>query len=346
MNSPVPDSRRSVGAIERLLSAYRSPGPYLSAIVPTEAVSDSSRADTFARRRDEIEGLGATPAMLDALAARLAVPAPDDAGGQLVWVAADGTTVADFGQEPPKAPVFRLAELPDAAPAIEWAQWRIPHIIVAVTPGFYELIVFPVDDAPSLLQFVALGEALDRCRAIVDELGIELLVIGGDADQAAPLQRELTATLSPSCIIEAIDTDEAPTGDDLADATVRRVADLAARRTVDALREFRFLREHGEAVEGAHAVVEALAAGEAELVGPAAHLLVHADPADRRLAYFGDGARDIGLEVAPYLPRSARLVDVAIRAALLQGARVRIIPSTPDTGPVDDIALTLPRAEA
>ncbi|MFN3216266.1 MAG: hypothetical protein ACE367_07215 [Acidimicrobiales bacterium] len=345
MNSPVPDSRRSVGAVERLLSAYRSPGPYLSAIVPTEAVSDSSRADTLARRRDELAGLGATEVMLDALAARLAVPAPDDAGGQLVWVAADGTTVADFGQEPPKAPVFRLAELPDAAPALEWAQWRIPHLIVAVTPGFFELAVFPVDDAPSLLQFVALGEALDRCRAVVDELGIELVVIGGDPDQVTALQRELTTMLPPSCIIEPVDADEAPTGDELADATVRRVADLTARRTVDALREFRFLREHGEAVEGAPAVIEALAAGEAELVGPAARLLVHADPADRRLAYFGDGARDVGLEIAPYLLRSARLVDVAIRAALLQGARVRIIPSTADTGPVDDIALTLPRAD-
>jgi hypothetical protein len=207
------------------------------------------------------------------------------------------------------------------------------------------LVVFPADDAPSLLQFVALGEALDRCRAIVDELGIELLVIGGDPDQATPLRRELTSTLPPSCVIETADTDEAPTGDGLADATVRRIADLAARRTVDALREFRFLREHGEAVEGAPAVIDALAAGEAELVGPAAHLLLHADPADRRLAYFGDGSRDIGLEIAPHLLRSARLVDVAIRAAVLQGARIRIIPSTADTGPVDDIALTLPRSD-
>jgi hypothetical protein len=343
MSAPVPDSRRSVGAVDRLLRAYRAPGPYLSAIVPTESVSDTPRADTFAQRRDELEGLGATDIMLEALGARLAVPAPDDAGGQVVWVAADGTTVADFGQEPPKAPVFRLAELPDAAPALEWAQWRIPHMIAAVSPGSYELIVFPADDAPSLLQFVALGEALDRCQAIVDELGIELLVVGGDADESAPLRRELTAALPASCIIDHVETDEAPTGDALADATVRRVADLAARRTVDALREFRFLREHGEAVEGAPAVIEALAAGEAELVGPSARLLVHADPADRRLAYFGDGPRDIGLEIAPYLLRSARLVDVAIRAAVLQGARVRIIPSTAETGPVDDIALSLPR---
>ena len=259
MNAPVPDSRRNVGAVDRLLTAYRSPGPYLSAVVPTEAVADSSRTDTFARRRDELAGLGASALMLDALAARLAVPAPDDAGGQVVWVAADGATVADFGQEPPKAPVFRLAELPDAAPALEWAQWRIPHITVAASPGFYELAVFPIDDAPSLLQFVALGETLERCRAIVDELGIELLVLGGDPDQVTPLQRELTASVPPTCLIEAVGTDEAPTGDDLADATVRRVADLVARRTVDALREFRFLREHGEAVEGAPAVIEALA---------------------------------------------------------------------------------------
>jgi hypothetical protein len=73
----------------------------------------------------------------------------------------------------------------------------------------------------------------------------------------------------------------------------------------------------GAAVEGALATARALAAGRVQT------LLVADDPADERVAWFGDGV-PVRLDAAPDLP-SGRLVDVAIRAALLTDADVHIV---------------------
>lgn len=90
-------------------------------------------------------------------------------------------------------------------------------------------------------------------------------------------------------------------------------------------------RPGGTAVAGVHATLAALAQGQV------ATLLVADEPDDGRLAWFGlgssdDGAQTLCAEVGTVRPTDAspwliagRLVDVAVRAALLTGAEVHVL---------------------
>ena len=118
-------------------------------------------------------------------------------------------------------------------------------------------------------------------------------------------------------------------------ASCRAVADKVARSTVAALQDFRFLTAHDAAVDGVDRTVAMLSRSDGH------QLLVHDDPADQRRLWFGPRGCDIATERSDVCDRDGRLVDVAIRSATLQTMAVRVVPSTGDNGPADDIALLL-----
>src|SRR5690606_12668155 len=110
--------------------------------------------------------------------------------------------------------------------------------------------------------------------------------------------------------------------------------------TVASLREFRFFREHGASCEGVLPVLTELMAGRP------GRLLIHDDPADgRRVKLDESGDIDPSVDIAdlvdsgePHDGRgSGRMVDVAIRLAILRDVDIRFIPSTQGTGPDDNI---------
>jgi peptide subunit release factor 1 (eRF1) len=116
-------------------------------------------------------------------------------------------------------------------------------------------------------------------------------------------------------------------GAELDDELRRLVQTAVAEQTVAVLD--RFKEERGQAdkaADGPAAVVSALQMAMVET------LLVHDDPADERVAWFGpeplqlalskDDVAGMGVE----FPEQARLVDVAVRAAVGSGADVRIVP--------------------
>jgi hypothetical protein len=92
----------------------------------------------------------------------------------------------------------------------------------------------------------------------------------------------------------------------------------------------------GTAVEGAYATLRALAAGRLRT------LLVCDDSGARRTAWFGPGPTDVtpsrgGLpEVGGSLVRGP-LVDVAVRGAMLTGARIRVVEPGLNAGPSQGI---------
>lgn len=313
---------------DHLRMLFDREGPFVSYYGPHDAEGDiGTRLDALAR---DASAKGASPAALDAVEARLALPVFGEVGGRAVISAADGTTLTDTAHEGPESDVLFVDSLPYAAPLLEWDQWRVPHLAVTADRDVFEAVSFLPGEAPELRPIgTTATDAAESIAQTARTENIELVIVAGQAQAARDLQTRLIGVVPTTTELATVEAEGAA----LADAVVRTVADKVARRTVAILQEFRFLAQHDSAVQGVEATVASLAAGQGHV------LLVHDDPSDERRAWFGRGAADIGLSDSQATPHSGRLVDVVIRSGLLQSMQVRIIPSTGPQGPDGDIAV-------
>ncbi len=333
-------------AADRLEAVYRRPGPYTTVYLARDAADTDSATDAGAggtldvtrpevaerwtELRRSLEGQSAPKAALDAIDARLKLPAPADVAATGLIAAADGTTIVEHGLEPPVHDYGVVDTLPHAGPLLEWHQRRVPHLVATIDDSGADVALFGLDHYQELTEVDATGaELADEIAARAKPIAAELIVLAGDRAMVSPIAERLGDILPAPCRIV---TEPLSLGaDELADATVRHVADTAARTTVGHLRQRRFLAEHQTAVDGGAATLKALANGTAE------HLLVHDDPTDQRRCWIGPEPDDVSL--TPHTGfHQARLVDAAIRSAVLQRVPIHIIPMTGSSGPAEDTA--------
>lgn len=336
----------AVSAVDRLLTVYRAPGPYVSLYLTVGGVGLAADSDDayWKSLRDDLIERGATEESLDAAAARLRLPRSGETAGICIIAAADGTTAVANAFEPPKQDVAVVATLPYAAPMLEWDQRSVPHVVVTVdrpaegddqSPVLGgDVVAFGADRYTSLDTIRGGPDDLaDMVRTQVDAIGARLVVVDGSAAATQPLLDSLATALPIDIRVVQVYSFDA---DELADTTVRYAADTAARTTVDRLRTHKFLKTHDSAVDGTADTIAALADGSAEWI------LVHDDPSDQRQIHVGPEPHLLSLEPRDgYVP--GRLVDAVIRGALAAGAGVHIIPST-GSGPDEDIAAILDSA--
>jgi len=290
----------------RLAALYGHPGPFVSVYLPVDG--DHADPDAEVRRRWAghhaalaADGIGAT--VIDALDARVRAPLPEDVAAVGLLAAADGAVLAEFGLEPPLGDVVMVDSLPYVAPLLEWHQRSIPHLIVILD-----------DDGADAAGFVPDGS--DFVRSIDAHV---VMVVGNRAD-AAWIVDSLVQQIPPTCRLVTEPSESSV--DELADAAVRHVDDTTARRTVGLLRELKFLAEFDGAHEGVAATLTSIADGSADVV------VVHDDPGDPRRAFVGDNPVSVRPEPDGDHPTDARLVDAIIRAAVVQGVPVHLIPTT------------------
>ncbi len=167
----------------------------------------------------------------------------------------------------------------------------------------------------------------------------KILVVSGDVRAQQLLLERLPEWVKQGVRTKRINGSRGPDGSQKARAElVARAVREATEEELAALWQT-FLEErspHGLSVEGAHETLAALAGGR---VGT---LIVSSDlGADDLVAWFGPAATEV-LPVGehhPVLPdaRKGRLVDVAVRAALLTGAQVRVIPPGADYWPMEGV---------
>jgi hypothetical protein len=166
-----------------------------------------------------------------------------------------------------------------------------------------------------------------------------ILVVSGDVRAQQLLLERLPEWVKQGVRIMRINGSRGP------DGSQKSRTELVARAVREATEEElaalwqTFLEErspHGLSVEGAHETLAALSGGR---VGT---LIVSSDlGADDLVAWFGPAATEV-LPVGehhPVLPdaRKGRLVDVSVRAALLTGAQVRVIPPGADYWPMEGV---------
>jgi hypothetical protein len=158
----------------------------------------------------------------------------------------------------------------------------------------------------------------ERVAELARQIGARVITIAGDvrARQFALEHldhdaREITTVL------------EAGDPDAVAEETVRLVADAVARDTKALLESHANRAGAATAVSGPEAVFHALTAGRVET------LLVVDDVDDERRAYFNPDGTPVCSTTKNFEGMAdGRLVDIAVRSALLADSDVRVVPAT------------------
>lgn len=351
------------GIADRRLSEVAAwEGPFLSVYLTTEVAVEhpgemAERRWSSVRRR--LVEAGADDACLRAVDDRVADAHLE--GAALAVVAAPGhEPFVDHHHVPLPADVGRWAPAPTLTPAVAWRQQEPPYVVALVDRQGADLVAVtrdrpPVDESVSggaypvsktggggwahwriehrVEEEWARNEraVAGRIEALVDAVDARIVIAGGDEKALGILRSALPERVAD--LVTVFDGARATESTDErgADEVARWVHTVAARDTVAALEELR--AQHGQggrAAEGAAATLSALRQGQVDV------LVVHDDPAaddDHGTAWFdpGDPAvcalspdelRQVGRDPL----RSARLVDVAVRAALVTGASVRVVP--------------------
>lgn len=372
MESHGPVQQAAHRVAEPLARLLDHSGPFTTVHLATEgAVEDAAaRLDVAWRNtRSQLDQAGAPAAALDAIAAE--VDGAHARGPSLYAVAGpDRLLVVEHPEQVPARDLATVAPLPVLAPLLTWRQSVVPHVVVLVDRTGADVSAVPRrgepieeevtgdTDAPihrapaggwSQRRFQervqnAWASNADDVAAVVARLvprvGARLVVVAGDVRAVELLQKALPDEVG--ALVEVVPGSRAADGSDaeIEEAVARQVRTAAAQETVALLEKFREERgQDDRAAEGPEATLLALAKAQVDT------LLVAADPGDDRTAWFGpeptlvapDAGSLRGLGVAS--PVEARLVDVAVRAALGTGAGVWVVPA--NGGPAGGIGAIL-----
>ena len=358
---PCPRGRGTIALISDLRDLILIDGPIASVALSSPSALDdaAARLDTRwhnARRQlEQAEFPGAELGRMDDTVADLR----HNDGASVVLLQAPGEpTFVEFLDAAIDHQLAVVDELARLGPVLESRQQSVPHVMVVADRAGADLVgigamVEPVEvdvegdtlhlhrghpGGWSQRRFQQRAEnqwesnAAESATAVAElarKLDARVITVAGDVRAVGFLLDHL-----PTDIVELAKKLDGQSVDLIAEETVRTVADIVARDT-RALLE-RFGEEHGQgrAASGPSATLEALSAGRVDI------LLVHDDPTDDRRARFQRSGMWCALpDTDPPAPepseaiRDGRLIDVAIRAALLGDAEVRFVPehSPPDS---------------
>jgi peptide subunit release factor 1 (eRF1) len=344
-----------------LAPLFASHGPFLSLCMATPGAQPQAAQQSsvrWATPRAQLAAAGAPSPILDAIDP-VVTEAHHDGAALVVIADTDGIRHVDHAPEPPRREFHAWAPLPRVGTLLEWRQARVPYLLVLIDREGADLIVV---DAPEQhveretsegreapLRKVAAGgwsqrryqqraentwrdnarNVGDRVTHLVDEHDLPLVIVAGDVRAVELLETALPERIHDR--LHAVDGSRAAGGRiDEHDADVRRLAATeAATRSVALLRKFEEeLGQADRAVNGPAETLAALARAQVDV------LLVHDDPDDDRVAWFGPKPLDAALSIDDLRTlgiddlHEGRAVDVAMRAAIGSGAGIRIVPHT------------------
>lgn len=161
-------------------------------------------------------------------------------------------------------------------------------------------------------------DVADRVADVARRVNARVVTVAGDVRACQFLMEHLDDDVRDVTTVLEVGEPDA-----IAEETVRLVADAVARDTRDLLDDHASRMSAGTAAVNVGPVFNALAAGRVEI------LLVVDDIDDDRVAYFSPDGSPVCSPTRSYEDMvEARLVDVAVRSALLADADVRVVPAT------------------
>ena len=323
--------------LDDLRDLIGSAAPFVTVAMPTPSQLDDAQHRFEIRwknARRELESSRWTSddlAELDALMSEL----PHDAGAALVLVrSADGTTFAEFLDEPVHELVVAESTLPRLAVVIEARQRVVAHLVVETDRAGADIHAFDggrvlgTDQVEGDTEHIHRGRpggwsqrrfqqraentwernADDVATQIVDmvqEHQPEMIFVAGDVraqhlllESLPERERGMTTLI------------EAGSPDGIADEVVRMLSDHVARGVRELIGQVQTRRGEGTASTDVADILASLDEGRIE------HLLVHDDGTDDAVT----------TEPVGGIPAGARIVDAAIAASLRSDADITVIP--------------------
>lgn len=343
--------------LDDLRALVERPGPFLTLVV--ERPEEMGKA--VARSRAALTG---TPFAehADDVAAAIEAAFPQ-AEGVTVVVEPDGISLIEHLDAAPRRPGAHAGSVPVVATILERRASEVPVVLATVDrtgadlswsapleAGATEEGSAEVDGRAIHIRKIRGGgwshrrmqqraedawertaaEVAEAIAAAFEEIGARLVVLGGDQRMVQLVCKGLPGPIAAA--VREVPGSRAADGSehDRDESAARWVRTAVAEDTMRALELFdQELGQGDRAAAGLAATLGALRESRVDL------LLVHETDDDARTAYFGPEPT-LAAETASELEvlgaddiREGRDVDVAIRAALLTGADVRIVPSTP-----------------
>lgn len=347
--------------LDRLRDLCARPGPFVSVYLP--ARSDVVDADErLGRHWQEVERVLTAAGTSGSDLAAYHEALRDHRGGATRWVvgAADGTLVTGALPGLLRAPIVIHDERPAVTPVLAWAQSLVPHVVAVVDRVGAEVLVVEgtrLDGARidgdtehihrgkpggwSQRRFQQRAEntwednATDVAEAVTeaaDRVDAGFVALAGDVRAVTFVRDHLPERIDHR--VTVVEGSRHASAGRLVDAVIRVENDHAARATVERFQALRGERPDGLAVDELEATLEALRRRQV------ATLLVVDDAADderprvhvltgdrtlvasdrRTLTDLGHGPDDV---------TTAPIVDAAVAAALVGGADVHVMPTSP-----------------
>jgi hypothetical protein len=311
--------------------------PFLSVAMPTPSQLDDAQHRSEIRwknARRELESSRWTPddlAELDTVVAEL----PHDGGAAFVlFRSVDGTTFAEFLDEPVGESVVAESTLPRLATVIEARQRAVAHLVVEIDRAGADIHAFdggrvlgteqvegdtehihrghPGGWSQRRFQQRAentwernAGDVADQVVEMADAHRAEMIFVAGDTRVQHLLLESLPEREREHTVLI-----EAGSPEGVADEIVRLLADHVARAVRDVIGQVKMRQGAGTASTDVAEVLVALHEGRVE------HLLVHDDGTDDAVTNQSVGDVAAG----------TRIVDAAIAAALRTDADITVIP--------------------
>jgi hypothetical protein len=340
---------------EALRDLYHRSGPYASVYAELRGTGKQDAPLRWRALAGALTRQGADAALVEAIRNRILDPVPGPAlalfgTGEHVVLALDMPGA-------PQPDLARYGALPHLLPLLEWLQDRPAHLTAVMDRTGADITLYPGGAADPVRRTVtgpddeiernapggwAQGRYQHRAEdswehnavAVVDALQpmilrhrVPLLVVAGDVRALQYLDKHLPARVTHQLVVRQVSGSRSPDGS--APLRAEQIADevrlAVAQRTAGLLAEFdEERRPGGLAVEGVAPVLEAFAEGRVRT------LLLAREPAGSPTAWYGPAPTAVAAEAedlkrAGVQPRSAPLVDVAVRAALLTQAEVRVL---------------------
>lgn len=338
-------------------------GPFVSLSLPIEPEPEDAEDRMQIRwgnLRRELSDAGATDEQLDRIEPVVLGAARERAAGIHVVAPADGPILSHLTQDPDVPELGRVSPVPSVLGVLRARDEEVSHLVVLADREGADIWVRAVQgETPGQEPDTAVSGDTEHIHkshpggwsqrrfqqraentwernaagvaAEVDEVArrveAQVIVATGDVRAIGFLEEHLSTESTE--ILTVVDAGGRSDDDALTRASEeadRLVADLAARRTVDALERYGTAIGSDLAADGPAETLRALSEGRVAL------LLVHDDPDDDRRGFSNVDGTVVAPDPSPLdeLGMDAvegRLVDVAVRAALATGAEVVTVPA-------------------